>query len=61
MKYKQLSSQPIGLLLLAIAILIERFLPENNGLDFIAGFLFGLSIVLNISYIYKRSKKTLSV
>jgi len=43
----------IGVLSLAIALVIERFLPSNNGLDFIAGFLFGISIVLNMSYIGK--------
>jgi len=60
MKYKQALALPIGLILLAIALLIERFFPENDGLDFIAGFLIGISIVLNLIYIYKRSKKTLS-
>jgi hypothetical protein len=60
MKFKQLTERPIGVLLLAIALLIERFLPENNGLDFLAGFLFGLSIVLNITFIQRRSKKTIS-
>ncbi len=60
MKYKQILEWPLGLILLAVAILIERFLPENDGLDFIAGFLTGLSIVLNLGYIYKRSKRKLS-
>jgi len=61
MKFNKFSERPFGVLLLVIALIIERFLPENNALDFTAGFLFGLSILLNISYIYKRSKKTLSV
>jgi hypothetical protein len=61
MKYKQYSELPIGVLLLAIALLIERFLPENNVFDFTVGLLIGLSIVLNLKYAYKRSKKTLSV
>ena len=60
MKYKQLLALPFGLVLLAISILIERFFPASDGLDFIAGFLIGLSIALNIRYIYMRSKKTLS-
>lgn len=46
----------IGVLSLAIALVIERFLPSNNGLDFIAGFLFGISIVFNMSYIGKLRK-----
>jgi len=46
----------IGLLSLAIALVIERFLPSNNGLDFIAGFLFGISIVFNLSHIGKLRK-----
>ncbi len=60
MKYKQFSELPIGVLLLAIALLIERFLPENNVFDFTVGLLIGLSIVLNLKYAYKRSKKTLN-
>lgn len=44
---------PIGLLSLAMALIIERFLPSNQGLDFLAGFLFGISIVFNLSYISK--------
>jgi len=49
-------AMPIGVLSLAIALVIERFLPSNNGLDFIAGFLFGISIVFNLSYIAKLRK-----
>jgi hypothetical protein len=37
---------------LAIALIIEKILLMNNSLDFIEGFLFGLSIVLKIYYIY---------
>jgi hypothetical protein len=61
MKIKQFLTLPLGLILLATAILIERYGPDNNLLDFIAGFLFGLSIVLNMRYIYTRSRKTVSV
>ena len=61
MKSKQFLALPFGLIFLAVSILIERYGPDNNGWDFIAGFLFGLSIVLNMSYIYRRLQKTLSV
>jgi len=44
---------PVGLLSLAIALIIERFLPSSDGLNFIAGFLFGISIVFNLSGISK--------
>jgi hypothetical protein len=59
MKQKQLLTLPIGLILLAVGIMIERFFPEKDGSDFIAGFLIGMSIVLNLTYIYKRSKRLL--
>jgi hypothetical protein len=49
-------AMPLGLLSLAIALIIERFLPSNQGLDFLAGFLFGISIVFNMSYISKLRK-----
>jgi hypothetical protein len=49
-------AMPIGLLSLAIALIIERFLPSNQGLDFLAGFLIGISIVFNMSYISKLRK-----
>jgi len=60
MKIEQLSEKPVGAALLAIALLIERFLPANNWLDFISGFWVGLSVVLNLKYIFSRSKRTLS-
>lgn len=39
----------LGGLTLALAILIGRFAPEFEGVDFVVGMLFGLSIVFNIS------------
>ena len=60
MKNKRLLSIPVGILLLAIALILERFFPANDGLDFISGFLIGLSIVLNLKYISLRSKRTIS-
>lgn len=47
---------PIGLLSLAIALIIERFLPSSDGLNFIAGFLFGISVVFNLSGISRLRK-----
>lgn len=41
MTRKQLLALPIGMLLLAIALLMEKFLPGNNFLDFTEGFLIG--------------------
>ncbi len=49
-------AMPIGLMALAIALIIERFLPSNQGLNFLSGFLFGISIVFNLSYISKLRK-----
>jgi uncharacterized membrane protein YoaK (UPF0700 family) len=58
MKIKQLSSFPIGVLLLAIVILMERYLPVNNLMDFIEGLLLGLSMVLLFNYFFKHSRMT---
>jgi len=49
-------AMPIGLMAIAIALIIERFLPSSHGLDFVAGFLFGISVVFNLSYISKLRK-----
>jgi hypothetical protein len=51
MKLKYLLSLPVGMVMLGIALLMEKFLPSNNFLDFIVGLLIGLSLVLNIYYI----------
>lgn len=42
---------PIGLLALVSAILMGRYLPPNEGLNFVEGFLFGVSLVFNMGYI----------
>jgi len=52
------NKQSLGIILFAIALLINRFLPANNLLDFIAGFLTGLSIVFNF-YSFKTKIKLL--
>jgi len=60
MTFRQITNHklaiPVGLLSLAIALIIERFLPSNDGLNFIAGFLFGISIVFNLSGISRLRK-----
>ncbi|GEM_PF-2471785 len=60
MKFRQLSEWHWGVGLFAIALVMNRFLPSNNLFDFIEGLLTGLSIVLNLQYAFKRSRKTLS-
>jgi len=57
MKRYQLLTMPIGGILLASALLMQRYLPANNLLDFLEGFLIGLSIVLNIYYVIVTSQK----
>jgi hypothetical protein len=52
MKFQKILSLPIGMICLSLGILIDKFLHSNNILDFIEGFLCGLSIVLNIYYIF---------
>ncbi|MBW8334208.1 MAG: hypothetical protein K0M40_19480 [Prolixibacteraceae bacterium] len=53
---KQLASIPAGMIFLVFAILIDRFLPQNNFLDFLAGMFTGLSIVLNVRYVLAIAK-----
>ena len=54
----QILSLPIGLILLAIAIVIQQYVPSSASIDFIVGLLFGLAIVLNIYYIYSKAKRS---
>jgi hypothetical protein len=58
MKLKQALAMPIGMILLAIAIIMGKFLPHNNIFDFVVGILTGLSIVLNLYYIFIISQKS---
>lgn len=44
---------PIGMICLAIAILVGRYGTSLPGSDFIEGFFVGLSIALNLYYVYK--------
>ena len=53
---KQLVSIPAGMIFLAFAILIDRFLPQTNFLDFLAGMFTSLSIVLNVRYVLGIAK-----
>ncbi len=57
MKTHNLLTMPIGIILMALALIMIKFFPGNNINDFIEGFLIGLSIVLNIFYMYLMSKK----
>jgi uncharacterized protein YqhQ len=56
MRLQQVLVLPIGMILLTSALLMEKYLPANNLLDFIEGLFTGLSIVLNIYYIFVVSK-----
>ncbi|MFX1264168.1 MAG: hypothetical protein ACFFCK_02510 [Promethearchaeota archaeon] len=44
---------PIGGICLAIALVIDRFLPEYDILSFLMGILIGLSITLNLVGLYR--------
>jgi len=54
---KKLLASPIGLSLLASGILLERFGPEGDRIDFLTGFLFGLSLVFMIVHIFLTASK----
>jgi len=57
MKFRPLAQTkyalPIGILALAAAIMMERFLPSSQGTSFIEGFLFAISVIFNMSYVYR--------
>ncbi|MDH5362192.1 MAG: hypothetical protein OEW84_02640 [Aigarchaeota archaeon] len=44
---------PTGMICLAVAILVDRFLPPDPPLSFVIGVLTGISIVLNITGIIR--------
>jgi len=58
---KKIQVLPVGVLLLAIALLMQRFVSHSPLSDFMEGLLFGLSLVLNIKFIVEKSKNKVSV
>ena len=48
MKPRYVLTLPLGMILLAIAVLMAKFVPANNFIDFVEGLLLGMSVVLNI-------------
>jgi hypothetical protein len=57
MKNEKCLVLPLSMICLAIVILMEKFLPANNFLDFIEGLFTGLSLTLNVYYIFAISQK----
>lgn len=47
---------PIGMLCVAFALLIDRFLPVDSVTSFLVGILIGLSITLNVVGLYKARR-----
>lgn len=48
---------PIGVLCLAFAILVDRFLPQDSVTSFLVGVLTGISIVTNLVGLYREGRK----
>ena len=61
MKLKDETILSIGMMSLSIGILVGRFTYfEYSGFsisDFLEGVLYGLSLVMNLFYLFKKSKK----
>jgi hypothetical protein len=53
---KQKVFTPLGLILLAIALLMDKFLKQSALFNFIEGLFIGLSIVLNVYSIISLKK-----
>ena len=51
MKLVRALAQPVGMIFLVIALIMDKFLPATNLFDFVKGLFFGISIILNIYYI----------
>ncbi len=51
MKNQKLLLMPFGLILLVLAIVMDKYVTKNDSIDFIIGLLLGLSVVSNIVYI----------
>ncbi len=49
---------PVGIIMLALAIILEKFVPQSGILDFFIGMLVGMSIVFNIYYIYIKARRS---
>jgi len=54
--FNKIHSFPLGIVLLAIALVIQRFAESGPIPNFAEGLLFGLSMVLNLKLIINRSK-----
>lgn len=59
MAFNKILSMPIGMICLSIAILLERFAPDTTIIAFTVGLLTGLSLVLNVYYLYTQSRTRL--
>ena len=61
MRFKDETILSMGMLSMAIGLLVGRFLPvEYSGFsisDFVEGLLVGLSLVMNLFYLIRKSKK----
>lgn len=56
-------AMPVGMVCLVIAIILSRYVAATKLVDFITGFLYGISIVLNLYYIYtvaRNKRKSIS-
>jgi len=48
---------PVGMICLAIAVLMDKYMDDGTFIDFIKGVLYGLSIGLNLFYIFALTNK----
>jgi hypothetical protein len=51
----------IGMLSLAISVLLGRFFREYPLIDFLDGVFCGISVVMNITFLYKFGKERRSI
>jgi len=48
---------PIGIICLAVAVLMDKYMMETTFIDFFKGLLYGLSIALSLFYIIMMMNK----
>ncbi len=47
---------PVGMLSLTIALILKTYASQNDFTDFIMGIFIGLSIALNLTFVYREVK-----
>jgi len=56
MKKNSIILMPLGMIFLTIALVLKVYASESNLTDFFIGLFIGLSIALNLYFVYRQAK-----